>query len=72
MCDLRPLPIYSTVSSWLLVKQISFYLAAMSRRQAILSLTGPSLKTHQTGIDHRWKKDIPWMEVTDESTPYAQ
>ena len=37
----------------------------------ILSLTGTSLKTQQTGIDHRWKKDVPWMEVTDEGAGMA-
>ena len=43
----------------------------MARRQATLSLTGPSLKTQQTGIDHRWKKGIQWMDAADECAGMA-
>ena len=38
----------------------------MAKRQATLSLGGPSSKIRQTGIDPRWKTDFPWMEVTDQ------
>ena len=53
-------------------KQVSFYLAAMARVQATLSLTGPPFKTQLTEIDHRaWRDQIMvqvWRAPHAEST----